>query len=149
MIDFTAVEELFQRRDACCPWFWVAQRFSAAIVGLYGRGVFGVHPRSFSIAGALDRTARILAEISQVALLADSLQQLIRGGGGQRLPTVKNPDTMLLLEWSGATVHIGMMSWADPSVNPIWGAKGDVRRRARGRGARATRASGGVVCKGY
>jgi hypothetical protein len=65
------------------------------------------------------RTTRTLAEISQVALLADSLQQFIRGGGGYRPPAVKNPDTMLILEWSGATVHIVMMAWADPSGKPI------------------------------
>lgn len=48
---------------------------------------------TFVLAGAL-------AEVSQVAFLADSLQQLTGGGGGQGLPGAKHPNAMLLLDRS-------------------------------------------------
>jgi len=40
----------------------------------------------------------VSTEVGRVTFLAKVPQHLIRGGGGQGLPTMKNPDAMLLGE---------------------------------------------------
>jgi hypothetical protein len=61
--------------------------------------IFGVELRNYStLLEAFGAPSRVFAEISPVAFLANLLQQLICGGGGQRLSITKNPDAMPVLE---------------------------------------------------